>query len=272
MSTSKQGAQGGIISGSVFDAAVTTPVNKIGRRCEFLDGRVFHYCSTVSDISVGDLVSSLYNSAAIVEAPIPATRFGVDTSTAPAAGSGGSITDTTIAICVLSGTTAITANQYANGFLNITDATGEGYYYSVEKNDANAATGTSNITIRDGLTVALDNTSVGLLQVNEFQVATHTAANYGGDPNQLAVGRAMVASTAGTDSTTEYIWVQTWGRSLLQSGTAVASAGEMLYPAEDDNGSVQAAVAGEEYIQQVGIALVDGTDEVWQPCLLRCIA
>ena len=198
----------------------TTQNAALGHRVEFEDGRVFRYVSTIADLSKGDLLVNWYNAAIGVECEIAATYFGATTALAPIATEGGAIGDTTVRCCILSGSRVVTANLFRDGFLYIRDGAGEGDMYMVRSNEANAATGSWLIKLHrgtsHGLITALTATSVGLLQINQYKnVALHTAANYDGDQNQIAVGRAMVASTASTDGTTEYLFMQTKGRALM---------------------------------------------------------
>ena len=243
-------------SGTPYDDATTTQANPLGKWVPFANGWTFRYASTTTDISAGDIVVATPN---IQE--IAATEFGATTADAPVTLKGGTIGDNVIEIAIQSGTHAITANEYEGGYLIIKDGTGEGYTYFVLTNTANSTTAGCELRIWPKLKVALDNTSQGVLVASEFSgVKTHTAANYGGTPTEFVVGKAVVPSTAGTDGTTEYLWVQTCGTTGLQAGTATLIGGGPVQAAEDDNGSVQIPVATENRIQTIGSCLAGSTD------------
>ena len=273
LSTWTQHEQQSQVTGSVWDAATTTQLNPIGQRVQLGDGRVFRYASTDSNVGVGDVLASTPNVQEVA-----AGEFGADGSTAPAADNGGSVGDNTIQINIVTGTHTITKDEFAGGYLQIKNGMGEGYNYRILENEANAASGTSTITLKEGLIVALDNTSEGVLVGNPYDnVVTHTAANYGGTPTESIMGTAVRTSTAGTDSTTEYIWVQTWGMAAVQAGTATIIQGGPVQPAEDDNGSAQIPVATEAEIQHIGTCYAGSTDAAatviadgsWGPVILQ---
>lgn len=247
----------------LYSQTATKP-GLLGSELRAKDGRRFRLCSSDSDIAAGSVVVNTNNAQAIA-----ATYFGVDTSTAPAATEGGSIGDKSIRYCVTSG---VTANEYAGGYLVIRTGTGSGYCYKVKSNEASASSGGAFIELyHPGLAVALDNTSVGILLASRFaDVAIHTAANFGGDQNQIALGVCMAACTADTDGETKYFWVQVQGMAAVRSGAAVATQGGILSPAEDDNGSVQTAVEadGEYSYQALGVAVEDHTDTYAEPAML----
>jgi len=262
-----QNRQEGIISGSIWDDAVSTTaakfkevrVPRLGARVAFSDGRVFRYAKAGDTVTAGALVVATLNSQAIA-----ATYFGVDAATAPASGEGGAIGDTTIRLT--DDVSGVTASEYAEGYLNITDYTGEGYSYKIKDN---AVTSTDSggflVTLYDGLKVALDNTSVGTMTASPFNaVVVHTAADYGGTATQFCVGKAVVGATVG-----QYFWIQTWGLALVKAGAATGIIGAPCQLAEDDNGSGQVPVAGENRIQVIGSWYASAADTVWGQVFLQ---
>ena len=252
-----------MIVGSVFDTASTTQKNQVGRCVRFDDARAFRYSRTDSDITMGDLVISTVN-----EADIAATYFGADTATAPVVGKGGAIGDTTLALCDL--TSSIAVNEFQQGYLTITDGTGEAYMYKIKSNEVGVTSGEHDVVIYDGLVVALDNTSVGTMIASPWwDVTTHTAGNYGGTATQICVGKVMAASTAGTDVNTQYIWVQTWGPALVQAGTATGVRGGPCQLAEDDNGSGQIRVVNENRVAHIGVWMEATADGIYGPVFLQ---
>jgi len=220
-------------------------VPPVGTRMAYNDGRVFYMAKAGETLAAGNLVVAAPNTAAII-----AGEFGVDGATAPVAGEGGAIGDTTIRLS--DAITGQTAGEYAGGYLSITDGTGEDYMYKIKTNEASNATNGHLVTIFDGLVVALDNTSVGSMIANLFDgVIVSNAAN---PMAEFVVGRAMVVAAAD-----DYIWVQTWGPCLFKSGAAVIQAGQPVQAAEDDDGSACELVYADAG-QVIGAGIVDGTD------------
>lgn len=243
----------GVPFGSVYDEGNTTQKVPLGQRVAYKDGRVFRYAKAGGTIGVGNLVVAVPNAQAI-----GATYFGATSAVAPIAGEGGSIGDTKIRLS--DDVTGVTLDEYAGGFLTITDATGEGYMYKIKGNEATGSAGTGFlVTLEEGIQVALDNTSIGSMVACKYNgVVAHTPA----DPNtQVCVGRAMVSATVG-----EYIWIQVKGVASVKAGVATIDVGEEVILAEDDAGSGQTGLA--ENVQVIGTALADGADTVWAPVLL----
>lgn len=249
----------------------TTKKGDLGAVLAFSDGRVYRYCSTDSDISVGQIVVTTNNKQAI-----SATYFGRTTSAAPIAGEGGAVGDTKIAFT--SDVSGITQDEYAGGYLIITAGTGKGVCVRVKGNDASPSSGHAYIYLfeNDPLPVALDNTSAGMLIASPFaDVAVHTAKDFGGDQDQVVVGRAAATTTAGTDSTTQYFWVQVAGVGALISGNAVQKQGCNVTPAEGtdpaEHGFVQKPVEadGDANYQVCGVALEDTVDTEAFPAVIR---
>ena len=233
----------------------TTQACKLGGVLEFFDGRRYRYCSTDSDITISDIVVTTNNVQAIA-----ATYFGVLAATAPAAGGGGAIGDTVIDFTT--DVTGVTLDEFAGGYLVITTATGKGVIVRVRGNDASPSAGHAHIYLyrNDPLPIALANDSVGALIISPFaNVVTHTAADFGGDQNQVVVGRAGMTTTAGTDTTKEFFWVQVAGVGALDSGTAAQKQGCNVSPGEAVNGSVQKPVEadGDANYQACGVAMED---------------
>lgn len=114
---------------------------------------------------------------------------------------------------------AFAENFFAGGFLQINDATGEGYQYMIESSTAVTATGTSiTISLYDPIKVALvASTSEFTLAASTLQGVTESTTE-----ENLPVGIAPVAVTAAY-----YYWIQTGGEALaLVAGTPAV--GSML--------------------------------------------
>ena len=122
-------AKGSSGTGNPYEAPVLVTSMEVeqGRKAspgswlKFEDGRVFRRCRTKYNstaIAQGELLTSSPAS----DVTLLATIFGVDDSTLPAAGQGGSIGDTTIMIN--KGISGVTTNEYAGGYIHVIEATG----------------------------------------------------------------------------------------------------------------------------------------------------
>ena len=180
------------VSGVVTDAPVliADAVNAIGQVVAYKDGRVFRYISTAVDIEAGEIAGQVTGSAIVSNQ--------VQTSGTPAALP--AIGDTSVTLALA----AITANQFAGGYMFTTDDTGQGYTYRIK---SNTLTASSNIilTLYDDLIIALDATTDIQLIPNLYSLAV--LGTLALDP----IGVAVRATTAGTDSTTQAFWVQVKG-------------------------------------------------------------
>jgi hypothetical protein len=107
--------------------------------------------------------------------------------------------------------TAMVLNEYAEGWLVINDATGEGQCYQIKGNDAGT---TGNVYLYNGIVVALETTSEFTLVRNKFRgvvVFPTTAAS-------IAAGVPLVAVAASA-----YCWLQVRGPApaLVDAGDTV---------------------------------------------------
>lgn len=144
------------------------------------------------------------------------------------------------------GATAVTADQYAEGFLQVNDATGEGYQYKIASNTACDASGTTIIQLEEGLRVALVSaTSEVSLLANMHKAVTQTDVE-----ENVPVGVATCAIAASA-----YGWVQTGGQGIcLVIGTPAV--GSML---------TLAATAG-------GVTAINATLDIDQPYCAQMLA
>jgi len=255
-----QNALADLISGSVFDAASTTQKNPVGKCARFDDGRAYRYCKAQDTIVAGNLCVATPN-----EQDVAVTYFGADSSTAPAAGYGGAIGDTIVQLT--DDVTGITLNEYAGGYLLITDGTGEGKMYRIKGNAASATdtVGFSVEIYKPGILVALDNTSVGtMIQSPWSNVDHHTKGNYNGTATEFCVGIAMVAATVG-----QFLWVQTWGPAIVLAGAATMIQGATIQVAEDVDGTGQVPVATENLIQVIGVGMEAAANTIYGPVFLQ---
>ena len=119
-------------------------------------------------------------------------------------------------ISVPVGASAVTADQYAEGFLQVNDATGEGYQYKIVSNTACDASGTTIVQLEEPLAVALvASTSEVSLIPNMYKGVGHTTTE-----ENVPAGSACCAIAANY-----YGWVQTGGQgvALISGSPAVGS-------------------------------------------------
>jgi hypothetical protein len=218
----------------------TSPKFAIGYRIQRQDGAEFVYAQFGATTGQGMLVSQDLSESSLVDTD--------DSVIAPA--SCVTITDGTAGQKFLQLTlAAVTANQYAGGYLAITDDSGEGHQYRIKGNDAtdNTATGDIRIELHDKLVVALDATSdvsiVGNLYAN-LEPSTTT---------DIAVAGVSVVAQAAAD----FGWVQVEGiAQVLTDGTNVIGSGCIIAATA---GAVAPAVET-DILERIGVCIVVGDD------------
>lgn len=223
------------VCGSVFDACHTKAKNEIGTRVRFDDGREFVYCKTSADFVAGEVISAPAASAVTANVMVAAN-----------------IGATTV-YGVLAGTTA---DLYANGYLFLTDDTGQGYTLRIKSNTAAATVAgvanTVTFTLYDPLKVAIDTSTDFVVMPDLYTLVVE------GGATTRPIGVAVVPTT-GTTATC-YFWVQTHGPAValctsasslavgamvcaaasggigIATGTTATTIGYCLSAAEDANG------------------------------------
>ena len=120
-------------------------------------------------------------------------------------------------VTVTPGATAVTANEYANGYLVVSDGTGKGTSYPIISHQGSAGSVAMTVTLKNSIKVALDSTSKTALVHNPYMgltvQTTSASVLYGG-------GVPLVAIPAGN-----YGWFQTrgWCSVLNDSNTTASS-------------------------------------------------
>ena len=213
----------------------STQKHSIGEKLELADGRCFRYGYFAAATAAGLLVSQDVSAGCVVETD--------DIATAAAIGA-------TSVILTDAGTLgSATANQYAGGYLHITDDAGEGYTYRIKSNTA-ASSNAVTFTLYDPLVVALTTASDVAITGNMYNnLLGATAAT-----DTLVSGvttRVMQASYYG--------WVQTKGVSTVLADIPVGiTFGDQLTLSDGVAGAVQLQDAYTE--QTVGYSLYTGDD------------
>lgn len=210
------------------------PLGTVGRTA---DGRVFRYAKAgASDLVAGNLLQS--------SAPV-ANHLALT----PAAAAVGAV-----AVTATLGATAATANQYAEGYLQIDTTPGNGYVYTIKDHlaIASAGTGVFNLLADDGIQVALTTASrVGLI-ANPYSGVIQAPTTL----TAITVGFAAYVISA-----SQYGWIQTWGPvAALINGTPAVGSGVVAGATTAGSVDVNPAVAGATVgclvgrIMQVGVS------------------
>lgn len=152
------------------------------------------------------------------------------------------IGDTSVSVNI--GATAVTADQYAGGYLTVNDSTGEGISYLIASNDAGVLSTTVSVTLREPLAVALTiSVSEVTLQYHPFDLAVVSAG-------------AVAAQVLGVNNVTipisNYGWFQVQGYCATLSDGVIAK-GIGAITSDAVNGAVETEVAGTTS-QRVGFA------------------
>ena len=225
-------------------SAATAPCSP-GFRIADNHGRVWYFAKTVEAVTHGNVCSHVPTEVAVA-----ATKF--DATTAGAVELALDITTT--------------ANAYQGGYLNITDGAGEGYQYLIASHTAGTA-GSSDCTLQleEPLQVALDaTTTVGTLTFGIFEAVQ--VANAADPTVEVPLGVAAATSTTALP----YVFLQTWGPSLVKAGTGAFGAGDRISVAEDDDGSAQLVLVGESQ-SVLGQAFSTAADTIWGAVLLQIV-
>lgn len=230
---------------SVFTTS-TTKFHALGTKLILPGGRVFYYGR--HSLSTTLTLGQLQTQAAVVANHQNRTTTGT-------AG------QKTVTIAI--GATAMTADQYADGYFWEDSGTGAGQYRIVVTNGASAGSTTETITLDEALTTTFASTPTGSLQKNLFaDLVVHPGnAVLAGAP----VGVLPVSVSAG-DTTAQYFWIQTAGPCAVSVEGSV-TAGLQLTAATataSDAGQFKAKATPGTGIDQDVLARVigpNGTDE-----------
>lgn len=218
----------------------STKMERLGALRVEADGRKFRYGKAGAAIAAGKNTSVAAAVAHHINRPAIA---------AAAIGS--------MQISVTVDATAVTADQYADGWLQTNDATGEGYSYRIESNTACDASGTTVIQLADPIQVAL------VLTTSEISLIPnpYSAVIINANPTDAPGGCTMRAMTSGY-----YGWFQTGGYGIYCSDGTPA-VGQMLVLSSTD-GSLElgnATYTSTEPIVAQAIATA-GVDGEYKPC------
>ena len=234
----------GVGSGQSIFRSSSSQTHTLGTK-GVLGERVFYYAKAPSG-------SAITRGLLHVAADIVANHQNLATAT------NSLVSGSRVALDVTLGATAATASQYADGYLVVTDAGGEGQTFRVKDHGAIASAGTGDFDLYDEIETASDASTTVSLFKNLFD--SPQVSNV--DQADTVVGVPVATIAAG-----EYGWVQTSGPCAVLFDEAVAGIGDQLTIGSLTAGSVEAADAANEPI--VGYTLSAGVDTEYQLVDLR---
>lgn len=201
-----------IAPSSIYSSSSTQEL-PLGARATMPDGRSFRYCKAGA---VALVQGKLQQAAAEV------TNHQNLTPAAAAIGA--------TSVTVTLGATAASANQYAEGFLNVTVTPGEGYSYKIKSHPAANASATLTLTLEDPILVALTTSSRCDLAVNQYKDVIVNPTTATSNPVGVAVYPISIGG---------FGWIQTGGiASVLADGTVTV--GTALVASNGTAGAVEA--------------------------------
>jgi hypothetical protein len=221
---------------SLFEES-STQLHRLGTVRRLNDGREFIYVKVGSaNLAAGVLVQG-----AVAEANHANCALA---NVADAVASG------TRQVTITLGSTAVSANDYAEGFLNIEDGTaGAGHIYKIKNHPAANAGANLTLTLYDKLRANLTSAHGTLIKHPCKDVIIHPSP-----PTEALVGVTVRAMTANY-----YGWVQKKGPvSVLVNGTIVA--GDCVIASGTVDGAVMASANGQETERQVGMCIHAGAN------------
>lgn len=219
----------GFISIYESDIRTTSTVkgHDLGTLGQTPDGRKFRYARAGGvDLDPGKLV-------------VAATQVGDNVNLAVAAAA--AVGDKSVTVTL--GNTAVTADQYADGYLVMNDAAGEAIAYRIKSHPAALATTALVVSLVEPIKVALTTASEASLVLNPYADVVISVT----DQADMPVGVPNV-----TVDDADYFWCQTGGVVAVLADEAV-TAGLALTTGTGVAGAVEALDAAGEF--QIGVAL-----------------
>lgn len=235
----------GVPGQSIFKSS-STQEHPLGVKVTAGDGREFRYISTAEDIAAGLLVQTT----------LEHTNHESLTPDASAVG------DTTIVMTP--GATAMVANEYATGFMVVTNTPGLGLIYEIDHHAANAGSVALTLYLKDPIKVALTTDSRVDLVHNPYKDCLIFDGGNGTETG-IPLGVATYAIASG-----EFGWVCVTGAiPCLADGTLTIGHGAVATNSNTINGAVECAANGMETQCPVGYCLTSGTDTEYPAIFLR---
>jgi hypothetical protein len=203
-----------VIQQGIFEES-STAKHKIGTRMQLADGRVFYYALNVEALTAGLLCFSK---------PTHADNTAMVTTTASAAVGAKTISSMTV------GGTAITVNEFAEGWLITQKVSGTGNCYKIKSHTSGTSAGTNlDIVLYDPLVQAIATTTEVTFAYNPFYKVLSGTAVVTSPPAGVAL-RAFTSAYYG--------WLQTWGVCAIQHDEAGSLTIGMRVHASTEEGAV----------------------------------
>lgn len=221
---------------SLFKSS-STQEHSLGVKVTANDGREFRY------IKAGEAIAAGY----LVQTTLEHTNHESRTPTAADIGA------TTITSAM--GATAMNANEYAGGWLVVTNTPGNGLMYEIDHHAAVLSSGTATLYLKDPLKVALTSSSRFDLVHNPYKDCLVFDGGNGTETG-IPLGVATTAIASG-----EYGWICVTGVvSCLADGNLTVGHGCVATNSNTINGAVEEMANGMETQCPVGYCLTSGTD------------
>ena len=234
---------------SIYEVAASevggTGIHPVGTRASLEDGRAFYYArSKGAAIDVGKLLT----------AELATDEFHELAVGTPAVG------DT--AFTITTKNTAVTINEYAEGYAMIIDDTGEGYSYKIKSHPLAGTTASCILTLHETVQVALGSGATVEMVKPLWSDVIIAPTGFAHVP----AGIAVTPIIAGT-SNPQFFWCQTWGMAAVWTDEAV-SIGEAVISGVDTAGQVSTQNAVVENVVGYGVSLVAAADGEYNPTFL----
>ena len=217
-----------------------TPIHPLGTKGVTTDGRIFRFTKNGA--------VALTTGRLCIAADLIANHEDRAFATA------GVVGDKIVSIAI--GGTAITANQYDEGYLVIIDDTGEGHTHQIVRHGT-STTGSENVsfTITPGLKEATTTSTTVTLVRNIYSGVLVSDTSQ----SDIPVGVTPIAVTA-----SYYFWLQAGGIAGVYTDTTATVQGQMVTIGATDNGAVTVHDSVAEPI--IGIAPVGVTATATEEC------
>lgn len=227
------------------DASLATLV---GTRWDLSDGREVRLVSAASGTTVA--AGLLYQSAALI-----ANHQNLAVTAVQAYSANGNVP---AKVTVTLGGTAVTANQYAGGFLVVNDNAGEGQTLRIASHPAQSSTtGDVAITLEDAPSVAITTASeVCLVPADGANVVINPTT-----PTGSLAGFGLYTIAAGA-----YGFLVTKGICSVLNADANLTAGSAISPSNATAGGVENGVIAQGF---VGRAMLAGVDTEYRPVVVN---
>lgn len=153
-------------------------------------------------------------------------------------------------IQIATGATAVLANRFQGGYLNVVEGTGLGQTLKVQSNAAASTTSACVVTLEDAFTVATSTDSRFTLTINPY--GSHFGTDYTTDGVIISpattltgqiVGVSLYPIAASTATVAQYGFIQTKGPASVLAGSTVALGIDVCVPTSSAGMLVTYAVA-----------------------------